>query len=80
MVGTNRKNRWIQLGRGLFLAVLLAALFPAGGEAAAKGKGKVSGARTPTAIERPCREGEESGRRRGGGLRPCGQLAQPGLK
>ena len=78
MVGTNRKNQWISLGRGLTLAILLSAILPAAGQAAAKGTERLSRARAPVEIERECREGEEARRGKGGRIRPCGR-ANPRL-
>lgn len=73
MVGTNRKNQWIKLGRGLTLAILLSAGFPAGGQAAAKGTERLVRSRAPVEIERGCWEGEESRRGKSGSIRPCGR-------
>ena len=73
MVGTNRKNPFIKLARGLTLAVLLSATFPAGGQAAAKGSEKLAPARAPVQIERDCSEGAEARRGKGGRIRPCGR-------
>lgn len=68
MTGTNRKNQWSKAGKTFTLAILLSAGFAAQGQAAAKKTERVSRARAPVEIERPCRDGEEFGRVKG---RPC---------
>ena len=73
MVGTNWKNPFIKLGRGLTLAILLSAGFPAGGQAAAKGNERLARTRAPVEIERDCWEGAEARRGKAGRIRPCGR-------